>query len=123
MKETAKMDPPNTVLGVGVGLFLIVFVWALSLFLCIVFSRSSGAISNLGIVMILVAILFTIILLVLPRQQSTASTPKIYDYSIIYRWLLISGCILFLLIGAIAYLALHVMEPVYAKPIRKLRVS
>ena len=46
---------------------------------------------------------------------------QIYDWSIIYRSCLIAGCALFLVIGMIAYLIIHVMEPIYAKPIRKLR--
>ncbi|XP_045203566.1 transmembrane protein 218-like [Mercenaria mercenaria] len=117
------MTDHNTVLGVGIGLFLIILVWALSLFLCIVFSRAVGAISNIGIVMILFATLFTVILLVLPREDFEAPTTKIYDYSIIFRSVLIAACSLFLVIGLVAFLIIHLMEPVYAKPIRRLKLS
>ncbi|XP_060590312.1 transmembrane protein 218-like [Ruditapes philippinarum] len=117
------MTDHNTVLGVGIGLFLIILVWSLSLFLCIVFSRSTGAISNVGIVMILFAILFSVILLVLPREDFEAPTTKKYDYSIIFRSVLIAGCSLFLVIGMVIFLLLHLMEPIYAKPIRRLKLT
>ncbi|KAL4230382.1 hypothetical protein ACF0H5_010764 [Mactra antiquata] len=117
------MTDHNTVLGVGIGLFLIILVWALSLFLCVVFSRASGAISNVGIVMILFALLFSVILLVLPREDFEEPSTKVYDYSIIFRSVLIAACALFLVIGLVAYLAAHVMEPVFAKPIRRLKLT
>lgn len=113
----------NTVLGVGIGLFLIILVWAISLFLCIVFSRATGAISNIGIAVILFAILFTVILLVLPREDFAAPSKTVYDYSVIYRSVLIAVCALFLVIGLVAYLVTYLMEPVYAKPIRRLKLS
>lgn len=46
---------------------------------------------------------------------------QVYDYTIIYRYLLMSGCLLFLLIGLGAYFGTHIMEPVYAKSLRRLR--
>ncbi|KAK3611351.1 hypothetical protein CHS0354_025879 [Potamilus streckersoni] len=111
------------VLGVGIGTFLIALVWSLALFLCVVFSRAQGAVSNAGIGVMLIAVLFSVILLVLPREETAAqkAVPKIYDYSIIYRYLLISGLGLFLLIGLAIYIVNHVMEPIYAKPLRRIR--
>ncbi|KAH3838842.1 hypothetical protein DPMN_112258 [Dreissena polymorpha] len=73
--------------------------------------------------MVLVALLFSIILLVLPREDSLASSTKIYDYSVIYRSLLIAGCALFLLIGLFAFLFTHAMMPIYAKPLRPMKLS
>ena len=48
---------------------------------------------------------------------------QVYDYSVIYRSLLIAGCALFLVIGLVAFLVTHVMEPVYAKPLRRIKLS
>ncbi|XP_052795787.1 transmembrane protein 218-like [Mya arenaria] len=117
------MTSHNTIMGIGLGLFLIILVWVLALFLCIAFSRATGALSNVGIALILVAILFSIILLVLPREDFSQPSTKIYDYSVIYRSLLIAGCALFLVIGLVAYLVTHAMEPVYAKTLRRIKLS
>lgn len=46
---------------------------------------------------------------------------QIFDYGIIYRYLMIAGCALFIIIGLVAYLSDHMMMPIYAKPIRRLR--
>ncbi|XP_069115139.1 transmembrane protein 218-like [Argopecten irradians] len=112
------------VAGVGIGVFVLGIVWGLSLFLCVALSRAQGPASNLGVVTVLLASLLTLILVVLPRESLIASEEEsvvVYDYSIIYRSLLIAGCGLFLLIGLVAYLTTHVMEPHYAKPLRRLR--
>ncbi|XP_060063794.1 transmembrane protein 218-like [Ylistrum balloti] len=112
------------VAGVGIGVMVLGIVWGLALFLCVALSRAQGPISNLGIVTFLLAAFLTLILVVLPREPRTASEEElvvVYDYSIIYRSLLIAGCGLFLLIGLVAYLTTHVMEPHYAKPLRRLR--
>ncbi|XP_021355189.1 transmembrane protein 218-like [Mizuhopecten yessoensis] len=112
------------VAGVGIGVMVLGIVWGLALLLCLSMSRAQGAASNLGIVTVLLALLLTVILVVLPREPLTASAEEsvvVYDYSIIYRSLLIAGCGLFLLIGLVAYLTTHVMEPHYAKPLRRLR--
>lgn len=112
------------VAGVGIGVMLLGLIWGLALLVCLAVSRAQGAISNLGIVMVLFATLLSVILLVLPREPLTPSGDEavvVYDYSIIYRSLLIAGCGLFLLIGLVAYLTTHIMEPHYAKPLRRLR--
>ncbi|XP_076457627.1 transmembrane protein 218-like [Babylonia areolata] len=112
------------VMGVGVGLFLIAFVWAICIFLCLVLTRASTNISKLGPVLILVAGLFTIILVVIPRDPQFPTEDEqavVYDYSIIYRSVIIAVLSLFILIGLVMYLIKHAMEPVYAKRLRRLR--
>ncbi|XP_033758726.1 transmembrane protein 218-like isoform X2 [Pecten maximus] len=86
--------------------------------------KMDSRVRNLGVVTVLLASLLTLILVVLPRESLTISedvSVVVYDYSIIYRSLLIAGCGLFLLIGLVAYLTTHVMEPHYAKSLRRLR--
>ncbi|XP_067667802.1 transmembrane protein 218-like [Haliotis asinina] len=112
------------ILGVGEGLFALAFIWTLCILLCLVFSRAQTAISNMGPVMIFIAGFLTIILVFIPREPQTPSVEeevKIYDYSIIYRSGLIAVCALFVLVGLAMYLTSHAMQPIYAKPIRRLR--
>ncbi|KAL5013922.1 hypothetical protein ScPMuIL_008192 [Solemya velum] len=88
------------------------------------FSRAHGAISNVGFVSVLLTGLTTVIMLVLPKEPQFPTAEDltiVYDYSIIYRSLLIACCALFLLIGLLVYLTNYIMEPVYAKQIRKIR--
>lgn len=112
------------VLGVGVGLFLIAFVWGLCVFFCLLLTRSSTNISKLGPVLILVAGLFTGILVVIPQEPQFPTENEeavIYDYTIIYRNVVIAGLALFIIIGLVLFLVKHAMEPIYAKRLRRLR--
>ncbi|XP_061165299.1 transmembrane protein 218-like [Saccostrea echinata] len=112
------------ILGVGAGFFTLALLWALTLFVCVLFAKAQGALQYAGVAAVLVSGLVTVILVVLPREPKVPTdeqTAIIYDYTIIYRYLLMSGCLLFLLIGLGAYLGTHVMEPVYAKSLRRLR--
>lgn len=34
--------------GIGVGLFLLAFIWVLALFVCVAFSRAQGGLANAG---------------------------------------------------------------------------
>ncbi|XP_022321509.1 transmembrane protein 218-like [Crassostrea virginica] len=112
------------VLGVGVGFFTLALLWAFTLLVCLMFAKAQGALQYAGLGAFLVSGLVTLILIVLPREPKVSTdeqTAVIYDYTIIYRYLLMSGCLLFLLIGLFAYLGTHVMEPIYAKSLRRIR--
>ncbi|VDH97914.1 transmembrane protein 218-like [Mytilus galloprovincialis] len=113
-----------TVLGVGPGLFTLALIWSICLLLCLLLSRAEGAIAYAGIGSVLFAGLITVILVVLPREPKVPTIEEsvtIFDYGIIYRYLMIAGCALFIIIGLVAYLSDHMMMPIYAKPIRRLR--
>ncbi|XP_048774627.1 transmembrane protein 218-like [Ostrea edulis] len=112
------------VLGVGAGFFTLALLWSFSLLICILFAKAQGGLQYAGLGAILLSGLVTVILVVLPREPKVSTEEQIavvYDYTIIYRYLLMSGCLLFLLIGLGAYFGTHIMEPVYAKSLRRLR--
>ncbi|KAK7106587.1 transmembrane protein 218-like [Littorina saxatilis] len=112
------------VLGVGVGLFLIAFVWGICIFFCLLLTRASTGISKLGPVLIVVAGIFTGILVVIPREPQFPTEDEqavIYDYSIVYRSVLVAVLAVFTVVGLVMYLVKHAMEPVYAKRLRRLR--
>lgn len=111
-------------MGVGAGFFTLALLWSFTLLICLLFAKAQGALQYAGVGAFLVSGLVTVILAVLPREPKVSTdeqTAVVYDYTIIYRYLLISGCLLFLLIGLGAYLTMHIMEPVYAKSLRRLR--
>ncbi|GFR82941.1 transmembrane protein 218 [Elysia marginata] len=110
------------VMGVGIGVFILAFVWVLALIVCITFARSPTSIASLGPLSILGAVVVSVILIVIPREEKQKSPEKesvVYDYSIVYRSSLIAGLALFVLIGLVMYLVNHAMQPVLAKPLRK----
>lgn len=110
--------------GVGAGFFTLALLWSFTLLVCLLFAKAQGALQYAGVGAFLLSGLVTVIFAVLPREPKVSTdeqTAVVYDYTIIYRYLLISGCLLFLLIGLGAYLTTHIMEPVYAKSLRRLR--
>ncbi|KAF4529065.1 hypothetical protein B566_EDAN006087 [Ephemera danica] len=79
------------IFGVGVGLFIIIALWAIALLLCLVSLRSQ---KNIGLLGILAASFFTGFLLLLPIDSpsdpiESSRIPKIHDYYFIWRVLLI----------------------------------
>ncbi|XP_041373164.1 transmembrane protein 218-like [Gigantopelta aegis] len=112
------------VFGVGVGIFVLGFLWVLSLFICIVLSRAESGLAKLGPVAILGAILLTVILVFIPREPEFPTVEEIitkYDYTIIYRSSLLATLAIFLVVGLLTFVLRVVNAPVYAKPIRRRR--
>ncbi|RUS83925.1 hypothetical protein EGW08_008339 [Elysia chlorotica] len=110
------------VMGVGIGVFILAFVWAVALIVCITFARSPTSIASLGPVSILGAIVVSLILILIPREAKETSPEEesvVYDYSIVYRSSLIAALALFVLVGLVLFLVNHAMQPVLAKPLRK----
>lgn len=116
------------VLGVGVGLFLVILVWAIAILVCFISSRSKGGAQYTGLGSCGLAFLITLVLIFVPRvpddvhDKTPAETiTKIYDELFIWRIFLV----VFLAASALAALGLMLgfywMEPVYAKPISKTR--
>lgn len=105
----------NLVFGVGIGLFLILILWAAAL---LVFFISLRIEKKIGTIAILVVSICTIVLIALPRasEKSTTADKKIYDHLFIWRILLLVLLIISSIIGLVGYVKFGVTEPV--RPIR-----
>ncbi|XP_005089365.1 transmembrane protein 218 [Aplysia californica] len=112
----------STVLNVGIGLFILAFLWVLALSVCVAFARSPTKIANIGPLAVVAALVISVILIFIPREDQFPSAEEqsvVYDYSIVYRSSLIAVMALFVLLGGVFYLVFHAMTPVHAKPLRK----
>ncbi|XP_073441001.1 transmembrane protein 218 [Dendrobates tinctorius] len=111
----------STVLGVGIGVFVIAVIWVVTLLMCILLSRASGAARFSSLALLLLAVIITLILVFFPRASETPSPEKevqIVDSFFIGRYVLLS-IISVIFLGSI-FLSVNswVLEPVYAKPLR-----
>ena len=108
--------------GIGAGLFILAFVWVLSIFLCIVLSRARGAMASAGIGVILLAIIVTVTLWFFPRGPDTMTDQTIiYDYYGIGRTALVSCCGIMILVGLVLLVFFHVFEPQKAIVLKQLK--
>ncbi|CAG5131861.1 unnamed protein product [Candidula unifasciata] len=110
------------VLNVGIGLFILAFIWILALIICLAFSKSPTKIASLGPFSIIAAIIISIILIFIPRDSQFPSPEEqsmVYDYSIVYRSGLIAVMAFFVVVGLAIFLVNHAMQPVQAQPLRK----
>ncbi|XP_036305270.2 transmembrane protein 218 isoform X1 [Pipistrellus kuhlii] len=111
----------GTVLGVGTGVFVLALVWVLALLLCAVLSRASGATRFSVVLVFLGALLITAVLLLFPRASETPAPEeevKIVDTFFIGRYVLLA-CLTAVFLGALfLVLTHHILEPIYAKPLR-----
>ncbi|KAK0156567.1 Transmembrane protein 218 [Merluccius polli] len=111
----------DVVLGVGTGVFLVVVIWILALIFGIILLRASGPI-KLGVVPVfLVALIITLVLVFFPRMSETIPPFKeaeIVDQLFIGRYVLLSVASVAFLAGLFMLLPHHLLEPVYAKPLR-----
>ncbi|XP_061448981.1 transmembrane protein 218 [Rhineura floridana] len=111
----------GTVLGVGPGVFILALLWVLTLLLCVLLSRASGLARFSVILVFFAAVIITLALLLFPRASefpAPATEIKIVDTFFIGRFVLLSilsvvflGCLFMVLIH-------HLLQPVYAKPMR-----
>ncbi|XP_066495594.1 transmembrane protein 218 [Tiliqua scincoides] len=112
---------PGTLLGVGPGVFILALLWVLTLLLCVLLSRASGLARFSVILVFLAAVIITLVLWLFPRASEfpgPAAEIKIVDTFFIGRYVLLSissviflGCLFLILVH-------HLLQPVYAKPIR-----
>ncbi|XP_027003621.2 transmembrane protein 218 [Tachysurus fulvidraco] len=109
------------VLGVGAGVFLIALIWIGTLVLGLIMSRAAGA-TRLGIVpLVLLALTITLILVLFPRASELPSPVKetqIVDNFFIGRYVLLAVVTVVFLVSLFLLLPFHLLEPVYAKPLR-----
>ncbi|XP_063799829.1 transmembrane protein 218 [Pseudophryne corroboree] len=111
----------TTVLGVGTGVFVLAVIWVITLLLCIILARASGAARFFSILLLFLAVILTLILVYFPRDSQTPSTVtevQIVDTFFIGRYVLISVMSLIFLGSLFLALVYYALEPVYAKPLR-----
>uniref|UniRef100_A0A8D2DB57 Transmembrane protein 218 n=1 Tax=Sciurus vulgaris TaxID=55149 RepID=A0A8D2DB57_SCIVU len=135
----------GTVLGVGAGVFILALLWVLVLLLCVLLSRASGIARNLElprikrnalswyptrkkgmegfsvIFVFLGALIITSVLLLFPRASEFPAPEietKIVDAFFIGRYVLLAFLSAVFLGGLFLVLTHHILEPIYAKPLR-----
>ena len=106
------------VVGIGVGLFLLIVVWFIAIFLYFLLSRAAGAIAYGGIGAVLAAIALTLILWFTPRGEDTDKDFTIYDEYATGRIILLFFSTLMLVVGGLFLTYLNIAESVHAKVLR-----
>ncbi|KAL4681229.1 hypothetical protein H8959_006706 [Pygathrix nigripes] len=111
----------GTVLGVGAGVFILALLWVSVLLLCVLLSRASGAARFSVILLFFGAVIITSVLLLFPRAGEFPAPEvevKIVDDFFIGRYVLLAFLSAIFLGGLFLVLIHHVLEPIYAKPLR-----
>ncbi|KAM5312228.1 transmembrane protein 218 isoform 1-T5 [Glossophaga mutica] len=111
----------GTVLGVGAGVFTLALLWVLALLLCVLLSRAPGVARFSVLFVFLGALIITAVLLLLPRAGETPAPEvevKIVDAFFIGRYVLLAFLTAVFLGGLFLVLTNHILEPIYAKPLR-----
>ncbi|XP_004714211.1 transmembrane protein 218 [Echinops telfairi] len=111
----------GTVLGVGAGVFILALLWVLVLLLCVLLSRASGIARFSIIFVFLGAVVITSVLLLFPRATEFPIPDvevKIVDAFFIGRYVLLALLSAIFLGGLFLVLIHHILEPIYAKPLR-----
>lgn len=111
----------GTVLGVGAGVFILALLWVSVLLLCVLLSRASGAARFSVIFLFFGAVIITSVLLLFPRAGESPAPEvevKIVDDFFIGRYVLLAFLSAIFLGSLFLVLIHHVLEPIYAKPLR-----
>ncbi|XP_045048769.2 transmembrane protein 218 isoform X3 [Desmodus rotundus] len=111
----------GTVLGVGAGVFTLALLWVLALLLCALLSRASGVARFSVLFVFPGALIATAVLLLLPRAGETPAPEvevQIVDAFFIGRYVLLAFLTAVFLGGLFLVLTNHILEPIYAKPLR-----
>ncbi|KAM8928013.1 transmembrane protein 218 [Pelodytes ibericus] len=111
----------STILGVGTGVFVLAVIWVVTLLLCVLLSRASGKARLSAVLVFLLAVTVTLILLFFPREVETPAPMtevQIVDTFFIGRYILISIISVIFLGSFFLTLVYHILEPIYAKPLR-----
>ncbi|XP_012513609.1 PREDICTED: transmembrane protein 218 [Propithecus coquereli] len=111
----------GTVLGVGAGVFILALLWVSVLLLCVLLSRASRMARFSLIFVLLGALIITSVLLLFPRASEFPAPEvevKTVDAFFIGRYVLLAFLSAIFLGGLFLVLTHHVLQPIYAKPLR-----
>lgn len=117
----AGAEMAGTVLGVGAGVFILALLWVLVLLLCVLLSRASGVARFSVMFVFLGALIITSVLLLFPRASESPAPEvevKIVDALFIGRYVLLAVITAVFLGALFLVLIHHILEPVYAKPLK-----
>ncbi|XP_043846507.1 transmembrane protein 218 isoform X1 [Dromiciops gliroides] len=109
------------VLGVGAGVFILALLWVLVFLVCVLLSRVSGPARFSIIFVFFAALIITAVLLFFPRATEVTIQEveiKIIDKFFIGRYVLLAILSIFFFGSLFLVLIHHVLEPIYAKPLR-----
>ncbi|KAM9217095.1 transmembrane protein 218 [Leptosomus discolor] len=108
-------------LGLGPGVLVLQALWGLALLLCLVLSRTAGRPRFAVLLVTGGAAVLSAALLLFPREDESpvaAAADEIVDTFFIGRFVLLAVMSLVVLGCLFLLLIYHLMEPVYAKPLR-----
>lgn len=104
----------TTVGNVGIGLFILIILWILALIIFVIAVKTQ---SNLGWFALGIAAVVTIILTTIPTEHQETQKILSYDYSYVYRSVLLWFLITSVFIGSFSIFILHCIEPIRPKRI------
>ncbi|GAB6027438.1 hypothetical protein CHUAL_001701 [Chamberlinius hualienensis] len=111
------------ILGIGLGLFIALLLWTLTLFVYVILWRSKGVASYMKLVCFAVASTVTLLLTFIPKSQEVTTSVEelqVYDGSFIGRVTLVVVMGIFALLGCILMVLLQWSQPIYATPLKPL---
>lgn len=110
------------ILGVGLGVIILGFLWALTFCMCVACSRSTTKSRNAGPVMFFLSLGITVFLLILPRE-SLAPPPEedvaIYDMIFYWRVALLGFLCICVIVGLIGVFTEYLLCQIFAGPLPK----
>ncbi|PSN41697.1 hypothetical protein C0J52_20746 [Blattella germanica] len=111
----------TTILGVGVGLFIIIAIWTIAILLCIISHRTK---KNIGSVTVAIAVLITLALIFIPRESEIPKKVvyKVYDKLFVWRISLVILLGLSSIGGLLVFIVSHLMEPRHAQAIKQWKL-
>jgi len=95
---------------IGAGLIIIACLWLVAIALCLILSRTTGALRYTGFIALVVALIVTLILWFLPRGPYTGSPPVVYDNTFVLRVALVTVLGFVMLVGFIVVGCLHIFD-------------
>ncbi|CAF0844724.1 unnamed protein product [Adineta steineri] len=106
----------------GTGVIILIIVWVITLALLTLFTFVQSPIRFIGLVALVIAIIMTLVLTLLPREdsnQSLESKTTLNSYAGLARILILTFLCVTFLVGLVLIFIHEVLPPIFAQPIRK----